>query len=348
MRYGVDSEHTRQQRVRRTARVVTWLRGYLPGLIAFICALFVVGVAHAADNAGTNTGPSPEAIEKARIANEKCFACHTEAALKHPPKEGMDLAKLRKHLRDPDIFKASDHGKLACTKCHNEGYDDFPHAKDAKDSTSTCEDCHSKKTIAIQKEFDKSVHAKHLADTFTCTNCHNPHLMRVADKLVDPKKIVEQDNRVCLGCHDSDETFAKYAPEKKSRPLIDDIHSWLPNTRLHWKSVRCIECHTPVSEGMQSHEIVDKTKAVKKCVTCHTVDTALNVRLYRHLAKDEQREYGFFNSIILGKSYVIGATRNVIIDNIFLALFVLTVLGVAGHGLLRYVAKRLRERKRNE
>ena len=26
--------------------------------------------------------------------------------------------------------------------------------------------------------------------------------------------------------------------------LLDDIHAWLPNARLHWRSVRCVDCHT--------------------------------------------------------------------------------------------------------
>ncbi|SDI70714.1 cytochrome c3 family protein, partial [Propionivibrio dicarboxylicus] len=185
-------------------------------------------------------GPS----EKVREANGECFACHSEAGIKAPPKEGMDLKKLKGLLQDPAHFYGADHQKLLCTKCHSEGYDDFPHEPNAKESTGTCTDCHSKKASIIEKQFDKSVHAE-LSDTITCTTCHNPHLMRVADKLGDTRKIVAQDNRVCLDCHDSEERFAKFAPEKKKRPQIDDIHDWLPNTRLHWKAVRCVECHTP-------------------------------------------------------------------------------------------------------
>jgi predicted CXXCH cytochrome family protein len=309
-------------------------------------ALILVMALFSVSGASAQSGLSAEAIEKNRIANQQCFACHAEAALKHPPKAGLDLQKLRMFVVDPDVFKGSDHGNLACTKCHNEGYTDFPHAADAKDSTSICEDCHSKKVSQIQPEFEKSVHAKHMGDTFTCMNCHNPHLMRLAAKLGDAGKIVAQDNRVCLGCHDSDETFAKFAPEKKSRPLIDEIHSWLPNTRLHWQSVRCVECHTPVSTtGMLSHEILDKTKAERKCVTCHTVNSALNVRLYRSLVDEEQHKYGFVNSIMLSQSYVIGATRNPTLDAIVAVLIALTLVGVLLHGLLRYIAAKRRGRK---
>jgi predicted CXXCH cytochrome family protein len=343
----------RAQRATRVAtrvgmRTAVWrvmATSFADALAAIIvCIMLLVGsLAHA-----QSTGPSPEAIEKNRVANLKCFACHEPAALEHPPQAGLDMKKLRAAVMDPEVFKGSDHGRLACTKCHNEGYDDFPHAADAKDNTGTCSDCHSRKATKIEEEFSHSVHAKRMADTFTCTNCHNPHLMRIAAKLVDPAKIVAQDNRVCLGCHDSDETFAKYAPEKKSRPLIDNIHSWLPNARLHWQNVRCVECHTPLSPDGISHVILDKTKAERKCVACHSADSTLKVRLYRHLVQDEQQKYGFLNSVILSNSYVIGATRNQKLDYLVAALVALTFVGVLLHGLLRYIAKRLREKKKND
>jgi predicted CXXCH cytochrome family protein len=290
---------------------------------------------------------TPEQLEKIHAGNDKCLACHSEAGVEHPPKAGMDLRKLRTLIRDADAFYASDHQRLACTKCHNEGYDDFPHAADAKDNTTTCSDCHSKSAAIVDKQFAKSVHAKNLSDKFSCTTCHNPHLMRLAAKLGDPHKIVAQDNRVCLGCHDSDEQFAKFAPEKKSRPLIDDIHSWLPNTRLHWKNVRCVECHTPaVAAGEPiSHEIFNKEKAEKKCVTCHSANSALKTRLYRHLVTQEEQRLGFANSIILANSYMPGVTRHPLLDTLILIAFAATLLGLLAHGLGRIIGGIIRRRK---
>lgn len=293
---------------------------------------------------------TPEMREKIRKINAGCLSCHSEDGLKHPPKEGLDLKKLRGLLQHPETFKNSDHQRLACTKCHNEGYDEHPHEPDAAESTSTCSDCHSKKATRIEEQFAKSVHGKNLADNFPCTTCHNPHVMRVAEKLVSPAKIVEQDNRVCLSCHDSDEAFARLAPEKKARPLIDDIHHWLPNTRKHWKAVRCVECHTPaVAAGEPiSHEILNKEKAEKKCVSCHTTDSTLKARLYRHLVVDEQKKYGFANSVMLSNSYVIGATRHPTLDFLMIAVVGLTLLGVLGHAALRVLMHYLRRRKKHD
>ncbi len=317
-------------------------------IVLLACVAMLSFTAFAEEN--EPKGPSPQMLEKIRKKNDECFACHSEEGLKHPPQEGMDLKKLRGLLRDKEAFHASDHQRLACTKCHNEGYDDFPHEPDAKESTSSCPDCHQKKADHAQAQFDKSVHAKNLSDKFTCTTCHNPHVMRRADKLGDPRKIVEQDNRVCLGCHDSDERFAQFAPEKKDRPLIDDIHKWLPNTRAHWKAVRCVECHTPVVAAKEpiSHEILDKKRAEKKCVTCHSRDTQLKVRLYRHLASEEQNKFGFANSVVLNENYVIGATRNPLVDKLMIGLAALTLFGVLGHAALRVVMHYLRRRNKND
>jgi len=290
---------------------------------------------------------TPEQLAKTHAINDKCLACHSEAGVTHPPKAGMDLMKLRGLVRGVVDFYNSDHQRLACTKCHNEGYDEHPHAPGAKENTTTCSDCHSKIATVIEKQFANSVHAKNLSDTFTCTTCHNPHLMRLAAKLSDPHRIVAQDNRVCLGCHDSDEQFAKFAPEKKARPLIDDIHSWLPNTRLHWKNVRCVECHTAVVAAGEpiSHEIFNKEKAEKKCLTCHSANSSLKTRLYRHLVTEEEHRLGFANSIILSSSYVIGVTRHPLLDTLILIAFGATFLGLLAHGIGRIVARFIRRRK---
>ncbi|MBS0345939.1 MAG: hypothetical protein JSR69_05700 [Proteobacteria bacterium] len=293
--------------------------------------------------------PTPEDLTKIKTANAECLSCHSEAGLKKLPKEGLDVKKLRNYLVDLDTYTGSDHGQMACSKCHGDGYDKHPHAAKAKEGLSECQDCHARKAMRIERQFDKSVHAENLSDSFTCATCHDAHVMTLASKLRDPHKIVAQDNKICLDCHDSDLAFAKIAPEKKKRPPIDEIHSWLPNTRLHWQAVRCIECHTPTEDKLSlSHEIQNKDKAEKKCATCHSANTSLNARLYRHLAKEEQNKYGFLNSVILSNSYVVGATRNPSIDWIVIGLFVATVLGVIGHGLVRIITTRMRRSKNHD
>jgi Cytochrome c7 and related cytochrome c len=313
--------------------------------------LFGVALLAAAPFVFAEERPSPEELAKIRLSNDECLRCHSEAGLKNPPQRDLDLAKLKTMIYVPAVYDDSDHGETACIKCHKKGYVDYPHADDAKESLAECQDCHAKRSIRIERQFEKSVHAKNLSETFTCAHCHDAHTMKIAAKLGDPRKIVAQDNQACLNCHDSDEKFAKLAPEdektkkKKVRPKIDQIHEWLPNTKLHWQAVRCVECHTPTDEKIQSHEILDKKKAEKNCVTCHSAETALKTRLYRHLAKEEQNEHGFLNSIVLRNSYVVGATRNAVLDRIVIGFVAFIFFAAVLHGLIRVIAAFLRRKK---
>lgn len=289
-------------------------------------------------------------IEKNRKANEACYACHSAAGIKNPPKAGLDLAKLKDSHLEPAVFNPSDHGVMDCRECHARNfYDDYPHAEAGKTATSACTDCHAAKVLRLEPQFNASVHAKNKGpkEKFTCGTCHNVHINIIQKRLKDPAKIVAQDNHGCLECHNSDETFAKFAPDgektpglKKKRPNIDEIHAWLPNTKAHWNAVRCVECHTPAmaANKMLSHEILNKEKAEKKCLACHSANSALRTRLYRHMVKDEQEKYGFTNSIILSNSYVIGATRHPLLDRVVIGLVLLTLAGVLLHGAIRILA----------
>ncbi len=283
----------------------------------------------------------PETVAQVRAWNAECLACHTEAALLNPPRPGMDLKKLSEALTDPVAYETSNHAGMACKTCHVGAYRDYPHQGKEKAETLACDECHAQKTWRIEDQVTKGAHGKNLRDKFTCSSCHNPHVYATAAKIGDASKIIAQDNGMCLSCHNSDKKFealgGTLTPVKR-RPDIDRIHEWLPNAKLHWDAVRCIECHTPATAVRTlaiSHEILNKDKAQRDCVTCHTKNSALMTRLYRHVAETETAQLGFFNSVILGKSYVIGATRNFYLDTIGIGLIGLTFFGVLAHGLLR-------------
>lgn len=326
----------------------SWRKNVLGLILAVVASGFGSGMAaFAASDAPLDS----ETIDKNRKANQVCFDCHSAAGIAKPPKAGLDLSKLADSRLEPEVFNKADHGVMDCRQCHSSKHysADYPHGAEGKLETSPCSECHAAKVLRLEPQFNASVHAKSqgVKEKFTCNTCHNAHVNVLAARLKDPAKIVMQDNHGCLECHNSDSMFAKFAPasektpgRNKVRPDIDTIHEWLPNARAHWKAVRCVECHTAevLAGKMLSHEVLNKEKAEKKCLSCHSANSSLKVRLYRHLVKDEQQRMGFTNSVILSNSYVIGATRHPLLDSILIGLVILSFAGVLLHGVVRFIA----------
>lgn len=304
---------------------------------AAFCALAVS--AYAAEN-------SPELVAKIAKANGECLACHSEAGVKSPPRAGLDLVKLRKFQLDSLHFDKSNHAGMACTQCHSNAVASYPHDADTRAKISPCEECHAAKVMRVEKQIKDSVHGGTLKEPLTCTSCHNPHRGAVATRLKDARQIAAQDNKICLDCHQSDLAMAKVSGDNKPRKDIDAIHDWLPNTRLHWGAVRCLECHT--ASDKKPHEIVNGDKAERQCVTCHSANSTLKTRLYRHQALVEQEKLGFLNSAVLSSAYVVGATRHPMLDRAIIALVALTLFGVLGHGAARIIVALWRRRKQRK
>ncbi len=287
---------------------------------------------------------APEDLKKIQESNAKCLECHSEAGFGTLNREGVEKEKLRDHLVDLGVYSDSNHGRVECKACHVKGFEEFPHADDDKKQINWCDECHTRKFLRIEEQFDESVHAKDgIKDKFTCSTCHDPHVFQHEKYLSSPREAVRQDNTMCLQCHGSDERFAQMT--KEARPDLAKKHEWLPNNALHWAAVRCVECHTPVPGKVLSHEIVNADRAEKNCVACHSTESTLRVRLYRHLVKEERNEVGFVNSVILNEAYVIGATRNVYLDMAFGIIAAIVIGGIGFHTVLRIIAGWWRRRR---
>lgn len=299
-------------------------------------------------------GKDPETVKQVQAWNAQCLACHVGDSLHAAGKGLFSVPKGQDDaVRVSPSFAASNHGAMACKTCHVGAFSNYPHTAgngEMKAQTLHCDECHAQETFRIEQQVAKSVHSKNLAEQFTCSSCHDPHVATSAKRLGDAHKVVAQDNGMCLDCHNSDEKFAAFGgtvlPDKK-RPDIDQIHDWLPNTQRHWASARCVDCHTPaVSEKSSlalSHQILDKEEARRECVSCHSQDSALRTTLYRHIKEQDTKEMGFANAAFLRSSYVIGATRNEYLDLLGLLMVGGTIAGVSLHGLLRIIARRRRK-----
>ena len=293
----------------------------------------------------------PDLPLKIKKWNGDCVACHSEQGVANPPREGLDLAKLANLAVDPAQIEASVHAGLACKDCHGDNVVDYPHTKGP---VKSCPDCHKVQARKIIPEFQKTLHYLRHSDSFTCDSCHNAHAQKKPLKMGSLEALATTDNAQCLDCHGSELRYSQFFPHSdfrytptmtlKRRPNLVETHSWLPNPTLHWRHVRCIDCHTvEVVDGV-SHEILPKDRMQRKCGACHSQDSSLQTRLYRYLVTDERmKAVGFANAFILNDAYVVGATRNRVLDIAAVVVFCLLVGGLAIHGAIRILTVGVRK-----
>ena len=248
---------------------------------------------------------APGIDEPTRQANNQCLACHSEAGLKNPPRPDINLKGLANLLVSADRFAQSVHGEEACKDCHGDSYVQFPHVANSRYQIKMCPECH--KTIGREKmaQFQQTAHFINHPFNFTCMSCHNPHVLQLPKQLKSARRVVAQDNGMCLDCHNSDYRWGQFTT--KVRPdLLAQHTKWLPNPALHWQSVRCVECHTPPQDRGTSHPILGKDKALRDCVVCHSANSSLRTRLYRYFATEPGLIHtGFMNSAVLDQAYVV-------------------------------------------
>ena len=274
--------------------------------------------------------------------NEGCLKCHGE--LKYTiedPQIGrvMTESMCPDRILDRDAYYSGVHKSFACLDCHNYGFEEFPHSVEARlEEMLMCMDCHGyDESFAqyhfedIEMEFGESIHNM---DEFTCWKCHDPHsykaFMRNAD---DIEEAILYDNQMCLNCHADFDRFMLLSDREEIN--VVESHEWLPNQVAHFRSVRCIECHTEINDSILiAHKIMPKTEAVKNCNECHSRDSHLMHTLYKFQVKEE-RKAGFANGIILNNAYVIGANQNVVLNWLSFLVFGLTFLVILFHSIMR-------------
>ena len=119
---------------------------------------------------------APEDLQKIQDSNAKCLECHSEASFDALDRPNVDKEKLRAHLVDPSVYEDSNHGRVECLACHVKGFKETPHVEKDKQQINWCDECHTRKFLRIEMQFDESVHAKDgIKDKFTCSTCHDPH-----------------------------------------------------------------------------------------------------------------------------------------------------------------------------
>ena len=273
-------------------------------------------------------------------SDQNCYRCHSMKTLSY--RDSVTNAIVSLYV-DSTKFKHSNHADLGCVDCHDDdGFLQFPHTQEARSQKLQCTDCHDSFDNNFE-QFQQSVHYKKFGDRFSCFSCHDPHAFKASSDSTPPQEIIAKDNAICLNCHSSQTQLAKLDSSGNYTDLIT-AHQWLPKIKLHWKAVRCIECHTPIKGGVYSHEILPKEKAVKKCEECHNRNSILFTKLYRFRVKQARQKQGYLKSLAENTPYVVGMTRDPVIDRWSIYLFILTLLGLGGHAFGRWLAGRRRKK----
>ncbi len=325
-----------------------WLIPLLPLMIAWIFS----GVAQ---NPEAEAAANAEEVELLLDEDaQSCLECHSNMhyELEDPQTGDVVTMKMYDEIRiDPQDFLTSTHGHFTCIDCHSMDYEIHPHPIEAKfDFQYSCLDCHGSgdqfaafNFQTIEEEFQLSVHGDHHIDNFSCWSCHDPHTYtltaREGGDIVD---IVAHNNAMCLDCH-GDISHYEVLIERQLTNMLSK-HDWLPNQSLHFRKVRCIDCHAQVNDDiLVAHHVLPADEAVKACVDCHSTNSILMASLYKHQVQERRNKYGFFNASITHEAYIIGANRNYYFNLISAVIFGLVLLGIAIHATLRFVHNRKKQ-----
>ena len=283
--------------------------------------------------------------------NEKCLKCHGQSKYKYINSESGTEVTRRMYIEtiiNRSQFAESNHKTFKCIDCHSADYDTFPHPGRLRMETKyACIDCHGGdekyakfQFEKIESEYQASVHSTKHGEDFNCWMCHNPHSYKINARSENKiKDIVAYDNAICLNCHGD---ITKYQMlTDKVNPDIIQKHKWLPNQALHFKSVRCIECHARTNDSLLvAHNIQPKAKAVRRCVECHSTNSILMASLYKYKVKEGRSKAGFYNGVIMNEGYVIGANRNYYLGLISLIMFGCVAAGILIHASLRIIKRK--------
>jgi len=327
----------------------------MKNILFIILAIFIAPIIHV--SAQTDSVQEGMDLEKYHEVNsfvdenETCLKCHAETKYVLVDEFfGREITQSMcpDKIIERDAYYSMVHKSFACLDCHAYEYEEFPHPLEARlEEPYQCIDCHGYdenyahfRFEEIEVEYMESVHAQQ-ADNFSCWKCHDPHTYKltVRDDGTSMSEAIAYNNDICLSCHSDFSQFQLLTDREEINIL--ETHDWLPNQAAHFASVRCIECHTSLSDSvLVAHHVQPMDLAVKKCSECHSKNSILMASLYKHEAKESRREYGFINGVILNEAYVIGANRNEVLSFAGILLFFLILGGISVHIVARIIFKK--------
>jgi len=281
-----------------------------------------------------------------REENHLCLRCHADQTYSFfnewTQKEERRIMNPF-HIIDTNLYLSGVHKSFSCIDCHSMDYETYPHARELKlEPLATCIDCHGGDDTYAQYHFDqidadfaRSVHAVKGGEHFTCGKCHNQHYYKViARNSTHISDIVSADNQMCLSCHTNAVRYRLTSVHEY--PDFSTVHAWLPNHELHFRSVRCIDCHTSVEDSlMVPHNILPRENAVKNCSECHSANSMLQATLYKYENLQARETSGLLSAIKQERPYIIGANQVPLFKILSVSILLATLAGIVIHALLR-------------
>ncbi|MGB9853075.1 MAG: cytochrome c3 family protein [Candidatus Kapaibacteriota bacterium] len=271
---------------------------------------------------------------------ELCLSCHIKQENNPYTKSliNYDKSVHGSALRRGNKFAA------ICVDCHGSHDLEKASAPNSRINptkvTYVCGKCH----IAITQEYHSSVHGTELvkgnSDVPGCTYCHGEHsigpMAKVEDRIIQQNKmnfntLISNKMVFCVRCHTNDTLMQKY-----KLTTLNKAHDWLPNLAKHWETARCVDCHSSYEPPNLSHNILPRDLTVKKCEECHSKNSILMTKLFKHEKARSREKYGFINGTILSDAYVIGTTRNIYLDFMSVIIFAIVIVLLLIHIFLRW------------
>ncbi len=281
-----------------------------------------------------------------KLNQEKlCLSCH----LNNPNQTqySKSLVSYEQSVHGAQLLKGNQNAAV-CVDCHGSHDLEKANSPDSRINRykipQVCGKCH----ISIAHEYESSIHGiallKGNKDVPGCTFCHGEHnIVPVPDvptkvfneTHINKSTFIKNKMVYCVVCHVDEKMMDKY-----NISTVQKAHEWLPNQAVHWETVRCVDCHSSYVPPNLSHNILPPEKTVKKCEECHSKNSILMTKLYKHEKETSREKFGFINGTILSDAYVIGTTRNVLLDTLSLIIFSVTLIGIGLHILLRWYFNR--------